>query len=274
MIVAIAAVILIASLAAGFAPGAFAHRFTSRELEDFTGIASGLLLASALLVVVPEGFHTAAQAAENGEDAFAYEPTVLGATVLLGFIAMMLLEGFGVGHAVHEEHHDHVEGHGHGHVHHPASTGVLALGLSVHAAADGLAIGAAAAVGDDAFSLLVALGVLMHRVPAALSLGLFSLHEKDNRAGVVRGLVLFAVATPITLLISFVLLDGADERLVAIALLFSAGTFLYVATVDTLPAIHNPRTGRRSVRNVVLSAGAFTAVLLILQSADLLDHSH
>jgi zinc transporter 9 len=270
---AIAAVMLLASLAAGLAPRTFAHRLTSRQLGDLTGAASGLLLASALLVVVPEGFHTASEAADPGE-AFVYSPVVLGATILAGFVLMLVLEGFGVGHAVHEEHHDHVSGHGHGHVHHPTSPGVMALGLSVHALADGLAIGAAAAAGDAAFSLLVAAGVLVHRIPAALSLGLYSLHETDNRAGGISGLVLFALATPAAILVSFVALDGADEGIVALALLLSAGTFLYVATVDTLPSVHNPEIGRRAVRNILLSAGLFTILLLILENSEVLEHGH
>jgi zinc transporter ZupT len=274
VVIVIAAVILVVSLIAGFAPRTYAHRFTARQLVDLTGIASGLLLASALVVVVPEGFHTAAKAVETGDNAFVYPPVVLGATVLAGFLAMLLLEGFGVAHAVHEEHHDHVVGHGHGHVHHPTSSGVLAVGLSAHAMADGIAIGAAAAAGDSALSVLVAVGVLVHRIPAALSLGLFSLHERDTRRSELAGLVLFAVATPVTLLVSFVALEGADDRLVALILLFAAGAFVYVATVDTLPAIHNPDTGRRSVRNVALSAGLFTAVIFVLQNTELLEHTH
>ena len=268
----IAAAILVLSLIGGLAPRTFASQLSNRRLEDVTGIASGLLLASSLLVVIPEGFHVAAQAAEGGDDFFVFEPLVLGATVLLGFAAMLLLEGLGVGHAVHEEHHDHAEGHGHGHVHHPASARVLAIGLSVHAMADGLAIGSAAAAGDTTFSILVGLAVLLHRVPAAFSLGLFSLHESDG--GGARTIVLFALATPVALLVSFLALDGADGRVVALALLLSAGTFLYVATVDTLPSVHNPETGRRSARNVLFGAGAFTLLLLILDTFELLDHAH
>lgn len=267
--VLVALAILVISLVAGLTPRLVAGRLTNRSLEDLTGIAAGLLLASGLLVVIPEGFDVAAAAASDGED-FVYNPILLGVSVLIGFGAMLLLEGFGVGHAVHEEHHDHAAGHGHPHVHHPASAGVLALGLSVHAAADGLAIGAAAAAGDTTFSLLVGLAVLLHRVPAAFSLGLFSLHEEHG----VRSIVLFALATPIMVVVSFLALDNADDGLVALALLLSAGTFLYVATVDTLPSVHNPETGRRSAINVVAGATAFTILLLILEAADLLDHSH
>ncbi|MEZ5168383.1 MAG: ZIP family metal transporter [Acidimicrobiales bacterium] len=261
------------SLAAGFAPRFIAHRLSDRRLEDLTGVAAGLLLASALLVVIPEGFHVAAEGA-SGSEVFVADPVVLGGAILAGFVAMLLLEGFGVGHAVHEEHHDHVEGHGHGHVHHPTSTGVLAIGLTVHAMADGLAIGSAAVAGDTAFSVLVALAVLLHRIPAGFSLGLFALHSSPNPAAAARGVTAFALATPITIMASYLLLHGATDRLVAIAMLFSAGTFVYVATVDTLPAIHNPETGRRSVMNVLAGAGLFTLVFAAIDLSGLLDHGH
>jgi zinc transporter 9 len=268
--VLIALAVFVLSLAGTYAPRALVPHLSSRTLEDLTGIASGLLLTSALLVVVPEGFHVATEGAHT--DAFVYRPAVLGATVLAGFVAMLLLEGFGVGHAVHEEHHDHAKGHGHGHVHHPTSSKVLAVGLSFHALADGLAIGAAAATGEASFSFLVAFAVMLHRVPAAFSLGVFALNERDP--GSQQGLWLFALATPAAIIASYLLLDQASERLVALALLFSAGTFLYVATVDTLPSIHNPETGRRSMRNVLLGGALFALVLIVAEATGLLDHTH
>lgn len=269
----LALIILAVSLAFGLAPRRLAGRMTESQLADMTGVASGLLLASALLVVVPEGFHTAGEAAE-ADDAFAFEPAILGGTVLVGFVVMLVLEGFGIGHDVHEEHHGHRDGHGHGHVHHPASSTMLALGLSLHAAADGLAIGAATAIGETTFSVLVALAVLIHRVPAAFSLGLFVAHEAIDHGRAVRGIALFSLATPATMLVSALALDGADEGVLALVLLFSAGTFLYVATVDTLPAMHNPETGRRSLRNVVIGVLAFGVLVLGADAAGLLEHSH
>ncbi len=268
----LALTIFVLSLGGGLAPRLFAGRIGEHQLENITGVASGLLLASAVLVVVPEGFHVAAKTATD--DVFSFEPVVLGATLLAGFVAMLLLEGFGIGHDVHEEHHDHTAGHGHGHVHHPASISALAIGLSAHAAADGLAISAAAVAGDTAFSVLIAVAVLIHRVPAAFSLGLFALHETRDPARAMRGVVAFALATPLTMLLATLLLEDADEKLIALALLFSAGTFLYVATVDTLPAIHNPETGRRSVRNVVIGAAIFAILLLGSDAAGFLEHGH
>ena len=266
----LALLIAVASLGPGLLPQAFVNRISSQGLADLTGLASGLLLVSALVVVVPEGFHTAA-ASDGG---FAFDPVVLGLAGMAGFSLLLALEGLGIGHAVHEEHHDHASGYGHEHVHHPFSAGVVALGLSVHALADGLAIGAAAASGETSFSLLVAFAVIVHRVPAALSLGIFLLHQPGGRKAAIKGLLLFTLATPVALVLSYLVLDGADESILALALLFSAGTFVYVATVDTLPAIHNPTTGRRAVRNVLSSAAAFSILLIVLNSAGILDHGH
>ncbi|MAG04318.1 MAG: hypothetical protein CL406_06865 [Acidimicrobiaceae bacterium] len=262
--------IVAVSLGAGLLPQVLASRVTSRGLSDLTGLASGLLLVSAFVVVVPEGFHTAS----TGGGRFDLDPVMLGLAALAGFIVLLVLEGLGIGHAVHEEHHDHATGHGHEHVHHPLSGGVVAIGLSIHAVADGLAIGAAAASGEASFSLLVAFAVVVHRVPAALSLGIFLLHQPGGRRAAVRGLMLFTLATPVALVLSYLLLDGADPSVLALVLLFSAGTFVYVATVDTLPAIHNPDVGRRAVRNVVSSAAAFAMVLVLLNGAGVLEHGH
>ena len=262
--------IVVVSLGAGLLPQVFASRISSKGLADLTGFASGLLLVSAFVVVVPEGFHTAAE----GDGLFAFDPVVLGLAALAGFILLLALEGLGIGHAVHEEHHDHVVGHGHEHVHHPFSGGVVAIGLSVHALADGLAIGAAAASGETSFSLLVAFAVIVHRVPAALSLGIFLLHQPGGRKAALKGLLLFTLATPVALVLSYQVLDSADESILALVLLFSAGTFVYVATVDTLPAIHNPTTGRRAVRNVLSSAAALSVLLIVLNSAGILEHGH
>jgi zinc transporter 9 len=272
-VVFLSVIFISVSLACAGTPFFIQKKVSARELETLTGIASGFLLVSAILVVLPEGFHIATMG-KNGEESFSHPPLFLGLAAFSGFCFMMLLEGIGFGHAIHEEHHDHIVGHGHGHIHHPVSGPLLTLGLSVHALADGVAIGVAAATGETSFSILVAVGVLVHRIPAALSLGLFSLHQPGGLKQASRGIVIFSLATPVALILSYIIFDGASDSFLALILLFSAGTFIYVATVDTLPAIHNPDTGRRSIRNVLGSATAYTVLLLICEAAEVFDHSH
>ena len=255
----LAGLTLILALIGGLFPIFSKVKENPETLRRITGIASGILLASALLVVVPEGFELATgEHEEGGEDEEAGHEEegvgnlLIGGAVLAGFLMMLILEGSGIGHAVHEEHHDHHDEHGHEHVHHRNSPWIIVLGLSLHSAADGLAIGSAAAGTSEAVTALVALAVLIHKVPAAFSLGVFSMHERENKNDSIKDIVIFSLATPVMILVSFYTLQGMDEHLIALAMLFAAGTFLYVATVDTLPDIHNPETGREALRNVLI----------------------
>ena len=271
----LAALTLILALLGGLPPILSKIKENQEALRRITGIASGILLASALLVVIPEGFELATgEHEESGEEEEGVGNLLIGGAVLAGFLMMLILEGSGIGHAVHEEHHDHRDEHGHEHVHHRNSPWIIVLGLSLHSAADGLAIGSAAAGSTEAVTALVALAVLIHKVPAAFSLGVFSMHERENRNDSVRDIVMFSLATPVMILVSFYTLQGMDEHLIALVMLFAAGTFLYVATVDTLPDIHNPETGRAALRNVLIGVVVMILVLYGAEAAGLIEHGH
>ena len=271
----LAALTLILALLGGLPPILSKIKENQETLRRITGIASGILLASALLVVIPEGFELATgEHEESGEEEEGVDNLLIGGAVLAGFLMMLILEGSGIGHAVHEEHHDHHDEHGHEHVHHRNSPWIIVLGLSLHSAADGLAIGSAAAGTSEAVTALVALAVLIHKVPAAFSLGVFSMHERENRNDSVRDIVMFSLATPVMILVSFYTLQGMDEYLIALAMLFAAGTFLYVATVDTLPDIHNPETGREALRNVLIGVVVLVLLLYGAEAAGLIEHGH
>ena len=212
---------------------------------------------------------------EHGdEEESALESLIIGGAVLAGFVLMLVMEGSGVGHAVHEEHHEHEEEHGHEHVHHRAAPWIIVLGLSMHSAADGLAIGSAAAGSSEAVTALVALAVLIHKVPAAFSLGVFSLHEREDRNDSIRDVVLFSIATPVMIVVSFFVLQDFDEQMIALAMLFSGGTFLYVATVDTLPDIHNAVSGREAMINVLIGVLILVVILFGADAAGLIEHGH
>jgi zinc transporter 9 len=271
----LAALTLILALLGGLPPILSKIKENQETLRRITGIASGILLASALLVVIPEGFELATgEHEESGEEEEGVGNLLIGGAVLAGFLMMLILEGSGIGHAVHEEHHDHHDEHGHEHVHHRNSPWIIVLGLSLHSAADGLAIGSAAAGTSEAVTALVALAVLIHKVPAAFSLGVFSMHEREDRNDTIRDIVMFSLATPVMIIVSFYALQGLDEQLIALAMLFAAGTFLYVATVDTLPDIHNPETGREALRNVLIGVVAIVLVLYGAEAAGLIEHGH
>ena len=100
--------------------------------------------------------------------------------------------------------------------------------------------------------------------PAAFSLGVFSMHEREDRNESIRDVVLFSLATPVMIMVSFYALEGVDEHIIALSMLFAAGTFLYVSTVDTLPDIHNPETCRQALLNVLIGVALMLAILLLV----------
>ncbi len=97
------------------------------------------------------------------------------------------------------------------------------------------------------------------------------MHEDITPARGALGIAAFSAATPLVMLVAAAGLDAGSGRAVALALLFSAGTFVYVATVDRLPSVHHPDQGRRAVLRVAAGAALFCVVLLVL---DVMEHTH
>lgn len=220
-----------------------------------------------------EEIHELVTSHSHGENEEHGNILLIGGAILGGFILMLILEGSGIGHAVHEEHHHHSDEHGHEHVHHSTSGWMLVFGLTLHAATDGVAIGAAAASGSFALTATVILAVLIHKGPAAFSLGVFSMHERSERKDSIRDVVIFSLATPIMMLIAYFALQDLETSIIGLAMLFSAGTFLYVATVDTLPDIHNPESGKKAMTHVVIGVVIMIALLAIMTMVGI-GHSH
>ncbi len=263
----LALVMLSLSLLGGAVPLLVGRQTDGSAMRRLTSVSGGVLLGSALLIIVPEGFHIAEASSDRPSE------VLLGGAFLLGFLVMVVLEGWGLGHSIHEEHHDHAATHGHGHVHHPAASATLPIGLSVHAIADGLAIGAAAAGAEAGAATLIAVAVLLHKVPAAFSLGVFSLHERASRTRALLDVVVFSVLTPSVLLVAGQSLD-ADSRWIVLILMFSAGTFLYVATIDALPSIHSSESGRRTALDVIWGAIAFAGTFALLDVLGVIGEFH
>ena len=116
-------------------------------------------------------------------------------------------------------------------------------GLIVHAMVDGMALAAAVKEGDSALGFLVFAAIMLHKAPGAFGMTSYLLHAGIGRAGVRSRLVLFSLAAPTGALLTYWLLSlnlfVYHSESVALCLLFSGGTFLYVATAHVLPEITN-----------------------------------
>jgi zinc transporter ZupT len=97
------------------------------------------------------------------------------------------------------------------------------------------------------------------------------MHERENRKDSIRDVVIFSLATPVMIIVAFYALSDVQNSWIGLAMLFSAGTFLYVATVDTLPDIHNSETGRKAMIYVILGILIMASILI---GADALGIGH
>lgn len=283
-IVLLSIAMLVGCYLAGSIPLAFP--LSEDRLHVVSVLGAGLLIGTALAVIIPEGVnalyadshphshhnghqpHSLSHSHESGDSSSAVatqrrvlgdvvesnadlhvdetlvssgiEPhALIGLMLVLGFVFMMLVDQLSSG-----------SGHAHGAGApdgQPAANITATLGLVVHAAADGVALGAAARSSHKEVEMIVFLAIMLHKAPAAFGLVTFLLSEGLDRVRIRRHLLVFAAAAPITALVTFFGLSQQNKATLSsshttgAAMLFSAGTFLYVSTVHVLPEIARSR---------------------------------
>ncbi|KAI8344537.1 Zinc/iron permease [Chlamydoabsidia padenii] len=146
------------------------------------------------------------------------------------------------------------------------------IGLMVHAAADGIALGASAS--HPQLSMVVFFAIMLHKGPSAFALTTVLLAEGFSRTEVRKHLLLFSMAAPIGALTTYVLLsmtftgDMDLEYWTGVLLLFSGGTFLYVA-MHALQELNSPHSDKLDRANILcILLGMILPVILNL------GHSH
>merc|ERR1719273_1503224 len=80
------------------------------------------------------------------------------------------------------------------------------LGLVVHAAADGIALGAAATTNQTDVEMIVFLAIMLHKAPASFGLVTYLLHEGLDKPRIKRHLLVFSLAAPILAIVTYLLL--------------------------------------------------------------------
>lgn len=289
---------LIGCYVAGSIPLAF--NLSEDRLQLITVLGAGLLVGTALAVIIPEGvnalYSSALEAVEtlhtqsktesdtpaghskDGDHEHTHYLEVhhyIGISLVLGFVFMLLIDQLGHSHSSSSRQ---SQGDSEAAVTQPKdSTKITAtLGLVVHAAADGIALGAAASTSHKDTEIIVFIAIMLHKAPAAFGLVSFLLHEGLQRNRIRKHLFVFALAAPLLAVVTyFGLSQGGKEALsqtnaTGITMLFSAGTFLYVATVHVLPEVaHMPsssdsaeRSGFKCTHLTALVLGALFPLLL------------
>lgn len=254
---------LVGCYVAGTIP--LAVNFSEEKLKLVTVLGAGLLCGTALAVIIPEGVHALyeeilegghhghgqggvvevsqskgeAEAAlsAGGEHEHSHEQlhACIGVSLVLGFVFMLLVDQIGSSHVHSSEDPESAR---------VASSKITTtLGLVVHAAADGVALGAAASTSQTSVQLIVFVAIMLHKAPAAFGLVSFLMHAGLERNRIRKHLLVFALAAPLLAMLTFLGLSQSSKEALSdinatgVAMLFSAGTFLYVATVHVLPEV-------------------------------------
>lgn len=153
-----------------------------------------------------------------------------GLPIICGFFIIYILEKFVMVHACEE---DICDFH---------TIGIWAfLGISFHSLLEGISMGAGFITQDIGFAVFLA--IVTHKFPAALALTSILIQGNYKKKRIIQLAIVFALTTPIGALISFFVLKNMNEYILAWAVGISSGTFLYIATSDLLPMVHqhNPK---------------------------------
>lgn len=113
------------------------------------------------------------------------------------------------------------------------------IGLVIHSCADGIALGASSTAPSTSLSLIIFLAIMLHKAPAAFGLTSVLLKQGLSKRTARTHLLLFSVAAPLGAMATWCIVHllgarrlGGKEGLTwatGCMLLFSGGTFLYVA---------------------------------------------
>jgi len=190
--------------------------FSQQRLKYFLVFSGAYLFSVTVIHLIPDVFM-------SQEDPFQ-----LGLYILIGFFLQKLLENFSRG----VEH-----GHFHAHGHYSATYLLLALGL--HSILEGSVLTdhihsnhAPDSIYAEGGSPKVLLGIIMHKVPAAIALMALLMAQFKKKSKALLLVTVFALASPLGLVISDYIShqESVDSDYLIIFFAIVAGSFLQIST--------------------------------------------
>ncbi|PAV70774.1 hypothetical protein WR25_05406 [Diploscapter pachys] len=269
LVAALSVSMFVGSYAAGYLPLFFTMSESRMRLVSIFG--AGLLVGTALSVILPEGVESLYSAHSHHHNSLIAEQQVkeddhhhheeeghahvddnrakIGYSLVLGFILMLIVDQIGRSSMSRNERANR------------SRIGISAtVGLVVHAAADGIALGSASSINRPDIQFIVFLAIMLHKGPASFGLVSFLLMEGLDARTVKKHLLVFSSAAPLAALFTYVSLRNVGESLdksgssTGVLMLFSAGTFLYVATVHVLPELAQQKSASSNDYTLVVDA--------------------
>uniref|UniRef100_A0A6A7G1Z3 Zinc transporter ZIP9-like n=1 Tax=Hirondellea gigas TaxID=1518452 RepID=A0A6A7G1Z3_9CRUS len=292
---------------AGKLPLILQNRESKNQLMSVFG--AGMLVGTAFAVIIPEGIRMlyincnqpsepsmtqpelllreggeaeAKQEHEHTHEGERNNELTIALSLLLGFLLMLLVDKCSATH--HASTRSDSDSQGVGIINGGTSTSssrkmcTATLGLVVHAAADGIALGAAVGSHHSDVEFIVFFAIMLHKAPTAFGLTSFLVREGSDYRRINKMLLVFSAAAPLGSFLTFAIINAAGSQSVSssthsssVAMLFSAGTFIYVATVHIIPELMSGSSGSESsetgagqlswLQLLTMIIGAFVPVL-------------
>jgi zinc and cadmium transporter len=227
---------------------------TAMRISHFlSAFAAGALLGTAFLDLLPEALGESIHLAEKtGTETNVFIWT------LIGFLIFFVLER-----AIHWSHHHQVVQGEFNRNTPKAIVPLIIIGDSVHNFLDGIVIASTFMVSIP-LGIITSLAVAAHEIPQEIGDFGLLLHKGVKRSKVLWINVLSALASVVGAVITF-WLGESIESIIPVFLSLAAGFFIYIASADLIPEIHNQE--KRTValiETVLLIAGIIVVWLSIL----------
>lgn len=202
---------------------------SQRRIHFLLGATAGLLLAIAMLDLVPEALELSPEAPY---------------TIVLALLVLFLVRHFFAGEHSHGGSSHGSHGHGadeHDHrgreriASHAGGLAILAFfALGFHRFVDGLILPAAFEL-DNAVGLAAASAVLIHQFPDGIAAASLFLAAGWKRSRVLLGIAVMAALTPVGSLLGLTIIE--EGALVGHLIALAAATFIFIALAELLPEL-------------------------------------
>jgi zinc and cadmium transporter len=214
-------------------------RLLSGVVDRMVSIAAGVLLATALVQLLPEAMDSNLQ------------PGTLGWVLTGGIVGFFILEKLTLIHHTHHHEGD-VHHHPHGYDKHEAGRGAwpILVGDAFHNFGDGAVI-AAAFLLDVRAGVVTASAVFAHEVPHEIGDFMILLNAGFSRRRAFAFMVISGMSAVLGGVIGYFLLE-TYRALLPYTLLIAAASFVYIALSDLLPEMMRRKPLRDSLPEVAM----------------------
>lgn len=291
-LVATCVLMFVGSMLAGLAP--LFLTVSESQLQTISAVGAGLLIGTALGVILPEGSEAFRTAQEERGGERRLPDSLFGAVLIGGFIVMLLLDQLHTAVARGKSFQTSPpptdsdpedpwkvqvakDGPPKKHVWTKTRSDPAArafVGLLVHSAADGFAVGAATRSDSSSLGITIAVAMVLHKAPVAFGLATSFMTAKWPWQKSQKALLAFSSASPLAAVVTYGLIGAipalSSASSTALCVLFSGGTFLYAACMHILPEV----VGHDASLNMVQLAAVLCGSVLPLLLSLVTPHAH